>query len=74
VEQSLDGNPFSPVEAKADGDGTRFASTVPLGTVAEGPHVLVLRATDKAGNTAQLPLPFQKDSTTPSLAVIAPRP
>jgi hypothetical protein len=73
VEYSLDGGTFTPVETKAEAKGAAFGSTVPLGTLADGPHLLVLRATDKAGNASLSQIPFLRDNLAPGIVFVAPR-
>lgn len=73
LEYSLDGGSFAPLETASGGEGATSAATVPLQALAEGPHVLVLRALDTSGNATSTSLPFVKDTVPPEVVFVAPR-
>jgi hypothetical protein len=51
-----------------------FSVSVSAAEVEEGPVLLVLRATDRAGNTTDEYIPLLRDSTPPVLTLVAPGP
>jgi hypothetical protein len=51
-----------------------FAATASLSALADGPHLLALRAVDRAGNAVIRQAVFHKDTAAPTLALLAPRP
>jgi hypothetical protein len=67
--------PVSAAGAAAPGDGGPVAlgATLALGAAEDGPRLLLLKATDKAGNVALLPVPLLVDRTPPRISLIAPR-
>jgi hypothetical protein len=73
LEYALDGGDFTAVAPAADASG-RFAAALSLGALAEGPHLLTVRAADLAGNIAARQVAFQKDTTAPVLSLTVPRP
>ncbi len=45
-----------------------------MSALAEGPHLLTVRAVDRAGNGVLRQVAFHKDGTAPTLELLAPRP
>jgi len=74
AEYSLDGGNFVPLDLARGGAAGRFSAPVPLSSLADGPHLLALRAADRAGNAVSRQVVFHKDGTAPTLTFIAPRP
>jgi hypothetical protein len=71
LEYALDGGEFTALPAA--GPTGAFAATVPLSALADGPHLLAVRALDRSGNEALRQVAFHKDSVPPELLLLAPR-
>jgi len=56
----------------AAGSSSRSGTVAVLQSLADGTYHLLLHATDAAGNSADLDVPFTSDSTAPAVAFIAP--
>ncbi|MBN1837532.1 MAG: hypothetical protein JW820_16875 [Spirochaetales bacterium] len=74
VEYSLDGASWSAIGVEEGVGESLFAAALPVESLAEGPHLLRLRALDRAGNATQRQVPFHRDVTPPTVSLIAPRP
>jgi hypothetical protein len=74
IEYTLDGGELTAIQTPGAGQPERFAATLPLGALADGPHLLTVRAVDRAGNAVNRQVAFTKDSTAPTLVLLAPRP
>ena len=68
IEYALDGGDFTalsrPGRRPAEPAG-RFRARVPLSALADGPHLLAVRAADRAGNAVTRQVAFHKDSVGP---------
>jgi hypothetical protein len=73
IAYSVDGGEYTELPAPGQLDGGGFAATVPLNALGDGPHLLTVRAMDRAGNTALRQVAFHKDTAAPTLALLAPR-
>lgn len=65
----------SPLEVECDVDGAGFApcsSPLNLTSLAEGPHSVVVRATDAATNTQSVTRSFTVDTVPPSVTISSP--
>ncbi len=71
IEYSLDGGEFQAVAAAGPSGG--FAATASLGALADGPHLVAVRAVDRAGNAVIRQAVFHKDAAAPTLRLLAPR-
>ncbi len=72
VEASLDSGEF---QAFAVDVGAKEANGAePLALDSEGAHSVVVRARDRAGNLAEVPVDFYFDATAPGLTILAPAP
>ncbi|MBN1835579.1 MAG: hypothetical protein JW820_06995 [Spirochaetales bacterium] len=74
VEYSLDGTSYSALAVEEGGAGVRFAATLGVQNLEEGPHLLWIRALDEAGNISLRHIPFYRDASPPTVSLIAPRP
>jgi hypothetical protein len=74
VEYAIDGGDFAALAAPAGSQEDGFAADVALGALEDGPHLLAVRAVDRAGNATIRQVAFHKDATTPTLALLTPRP
>jgi hypothetical protein len=73
LEYSVDGGTFASMQTKPEAGAAAFSATAALGTLVDGPHMLVLRATDAAGNVSLAQVPFHRDTLAPGLVFAAPR-
>jgi hypothetical protein len=74
LEYALDGEQYIAIPPPGAGKPDRFATTVPVSALADGPHLLAVRAVDRAGNAVLRQVAFHKDGTAPTLELLAPRP
>jgi hypothetical protein len=73
LELSLDGGrTWSPVPAPAAGS-TAFQATPPVDGVPDGPLDVVVRCTDAAGNAGLDHVVVRRDTTAPTITMLAPR-
>lgn len=73
LEYSIDGGAFASVQTKQEAGAASFSSAIVLGSLNDGPHMLVVRATDTAGNAALSVVPFLRDTLAPGIVFVAPR-
>lgn len=71
LQAAIDGGVFAPISVGADGIFD-FTTNLPLDHSADGPHTEHLKATDNAGNVAQLDVSFILDTTAPTIHVSTP--
>ncbi|HET6486125.1 MAG TPA: Ig-like domain-containing protein [Spirochaetia bacterium] len=73
VAYAVDSGDPQPLTVAAGDSGGSFHDTVSLASVEDGDHLILVSATDKAGNVTRLAIPFRKDTTPPTLTLVAPR-
>ena len=69
-----EGAPFTALGMEESEGLVSFSASLPAGSLEDGPVLLILRATDAAGNTADEVIPLLRDGTAPVLTLIAPGP
>jgi hypothetical protein len=69
-----EGASFAALGMEESGDLVSFSASLPAGPVEDGPVILILRAKDAAGNTADEVIPLLRDSVSPVLTITAPGP
>ncbi len=67
-----EGMPFTEIETTETEGALSFSKSLSSGASVDGPILLILRATDSAGNVVLEHIPLYKDTTAPVLTMIAP--
>jgi hypothetical protein len=64
---------FLPIPMEEGPQGGSFSRTVSLAPFDDGAFTLIVSATDGAGNTSYVVIPFRKDSLPPAIQLVTPR-